>query len=62
MLQEISSYICKEFDECEDLNDVDLIKIQIMSINRLSEIITHYSGTFETYCREWFMPGLLLGN
>ena len=63
MLQEISSYIRKEFDEREDLDDTNLIKkIQIMSINRLSKIIINYSGMFETYCREWFMPGLLLGN
>ena len=63
MLQEISSYIRKEFDEREDLDDTNLIKkIQIMSINRLSKIIINYSGMFETYCRGWFMPGLLLGN
>lgn len=63
MLQEISSYIRKEFDEREDLDDTNLIKkIQIMSINRLSKIIINYSGMFEIYCRGWFMPGLLLGN
>lgn len=34
---------------------------QKFSILRLGEMIRNYSGTFETYCREWFMPCLLLG-
>ena len=36
--------------------------VQKRSIDYLGEIITNYSGMFETYCREWFMPGLLLGH
>lgn len=34
---------------------------QKFSIKRLGEMIKNFSGMFETYCREWFMPGLLLG-
>lgn len=34
---------------------------QKFSIQRLGEMIKNYSGMFESYCREWFMPGLLLG-
>lgn len=34
---------------------------QKYSVRSLGEKIKNYSGVFETYCREWFMPGLLLG-
>lgn len=34
---------------------------QEFSLNMLADLIEHCSSCFETYCREWFMPGLLLG-
>lgn len=35
---------------------------QKLSIQRLGEIIKNFSGMFETYCREWFMPVPLTGE
>lgn len=34
---------------------------QKYSIRCLGELIRNSIGMFETYCREWFMPGLILG-
>ena len=34
---------------------------QKYSVRRLSEMIKYFSGAFEVYCREFFMPGLILG-
>ena len=42
---EINAYVCA----------------QKHSIMLLGEKIKNYSGFFETYCRQWFMPGLTLG-
>lgn len=43
--EEINAYLCA----------------QKLSIKNLGEVIRDYSGVFEVYCREWFMPGLALG-
>lgn len=34
---------------------------QIFSLRQLGEFIVNCSGMFETYSRQWYMPGLILG-
>ena len=45
-----------------DYEEVDsYLFTQEYSLKLLADFIEYCSGCFETYCRKWFMPGLILG-
>lgn len=50
-----------EGDFCDDEGINAYVYAQKLSIQWLERMISCHSGEFETYCRDWFMPGLLLG-
>lgn len=78
IVYEMESFVQSALDGASDLKDKvvfpDLgclvaedevnayLYAQKLSIQHLGEVITYSSGVFETYCREWFMPGVILGS
>jgi len=73
VLPEAVSFVQRVVGQEDDWKDADVFETfdgeainsyvyaQKFSLERVFEIITSLSGTFESCCREWCMPGLTLG-